>query len=505
MSITPRPGLHPADLTVRALPEKDLKANWSGYLPFDGYLTPPQIAKAYNMPASTGAGVKVAIIAPLGGGFLQTDLAKDFTDLKANGYFPSSQAVPVIKKVFLDGTTGSFANDPYQANMENTLDIYCVATMAPSADITIYFCYDFGGGITRAISDGCDIITISYAYSVEPGDPTIDSNYWGEDFESIFAVAEAAGVAICVASGDSGAGANRAGTAALGVGYPSSSPSVISVGGTYLNLWFPSDNPTVYGAKVDERFYEGDDNSDPSFGASWGGGGGVSNVFALPDFQDGLSYLPVPAVPNGDDGYSAVKLTKRGIPDISAPMSGYVMYYSGNPVGVGGTSAAAPVMAGILARYQSLTGKRRSSRQYNKLFYSNSLNSAFYDRNSGIWTEGVTQVAGVPTGYQAATGWDPLIGLGSPRCDVIYNIMRSKLLYPKLNNGIRPWGNDNGNTDPVYWLKFYPDGMADYFKLNSLPTGQLWPRPLYTSAKLLHDGSGQIIVGSFGQRVTTND
>ena len=486
MATTPSPGLRPANLIVRPLPADDNRAsilpqyshrpsnskpseilvdhstptsNWRGYVPYDGYVTPPQIAKTYQVPASTGAGVKIGIIAPLGGGFLQSDLNKSFADLKSNGYFTSSQTAPIINTVLLDGVSGDFNDDPYDANIENTLDIYCIATMAPAAEITIYFGYDFAGLIARAVSDECHILSISYAWPAEPGEPGIDPYWTGEDLEGVFAAAEAANIAICVASGDSGAGRTIDGNVSLGVSYPSSSPQVISVGGTYLELWFPSDNPADFGFKVDDRYYETDDNSDEAFGPSWGGGGGISRVFSRPDFQTGLKYYPEAQNPNWvrsrvDEQGPGEPLTMRGIPDISAPMNGYVMYHNGQPISVGGTSAAAPVMAGILARYQSLTQKQLSSTKYNKLFYSSDL-AGFNELPAGLglgaWLvagTGTTQVGGIPEGYYGIRGWDPVIGLGSIRGTSFYNSLRSRTRYPKINYGVRQ-----------YW-------------------GQMWPRPI---------------------------
>jgi len=437
------------------------KPNWKGNIPYDGYVSPPQIAKAYSLPASTGVGVKIGIIAPLGGGFLQSDLDKSFADLKSNGYFKSNQSAPIINTVLLDGVSGDFNDDPYDANVENTLDIYCIATMAPAAEITIYLGYDFAGLISRAVSDGCHILSISYGNNAEPGEPGIDPNNQPDTLEAALADAEAANVAVCVASGDSGAGRlNQSGDyQELGPSYPASSPQVISVGGTNLWLWLPTDYYKDWGYKIDDRYYESDDNKDNLFGPSWGGGGGISRVFSSPDFQTGLRYYPEEQNPNWvrsrvDEQGPGEPLTMRGYPDISAPMNGYILYYEGELWGVGGTSAAAPVMAGILARYQSLTGKQLSSTKYNKLFYSSGLAGftelpAFYTTADWVMPgTGTTYVDGTPEGYYGTRGWDPVVGLGPIRGSSFYNLLRSKTRYPKINYGVRQ-----------FW-------------------GQMWPRPI---------------------------
>jgi subtilase family serine protease len=129
-------------------------------IPVTGYVTPPQIADAYNIPKGDGLGVKVGIIS-LGGGWQQSDLTSALTDLNLPNNKPT--------QVLLDGATGTFNpnfNDPSNASVENALDLYCVATMVPRANIVIYIGINttnsFNNVISRAVSDGCDIITISW-------------------------------------------------------------------------------------------------------------------------------------------------------------------------------------------------------------------------------------------------------------------------------------------------------------------------------------------------------
>ena len=128
----------------------------SGSIPVAGYITPPQIATAYNIPAHNGQGIRVGIIS-LGGGFLQSDLDKSMTDMG----LPS----PTITQILLDGETGTFDSTD-NASVENTLDIYCVASMVPMADIRIYISSNsfqgFNDAIFQAVADNCDAITISW-------------------------------------------------------------------------------------------------------------------------------------------------------------------------------------------------------------------------------------------------------------------------------------------------------------------------------------------------------
>jgi kumamolisin len=375
-------------------------------IPINGYLTPPQIAKAYNIPEATGYGVKIGIIS-LGGGFLQSDLNKAFVDLRNAGLIASTISTPTINQVLLDGASGSFSGD-LNSSGENTVDIYCVATIAPLANITIYIGNTWESPINQAIADGCHILTISWA--------TLENTF----LESIFSIANSHKVAICVASGDWGS--SFPGFTDLEPCYPSSSPNVISIGGTKLLL--NGDN---------SRLSESDDNRDISFGTTWGGGGGVSTIFSLPNWQANLYYTPIVSNVIG----SPTTLTMRGLPDISAPMNGYAVYFNNGLYAFGGTSLASPVMAGILARYQQLTGVQRSSIDYNTLFYSNP--SAFYDITVGTNNTQITD------GYAGTSGWDAVTGLGPPIGTSIYKAIHTGSTFPKLNRGFRP---TTGQTYP---------------------------------------------------------
>lgn len=397
-----------ADLrTVDVTPAADSPAVTLGSY-IRNYLTPPQIATAYGIPKATGYGVNIGIFS-FNGGFLQSDLNKSFTDLQAAGLIDSSLNVPTIRQVLLNGKTGTFSLSPDVGSGENTVDIYCAACVAPRANITIYIGSNYASMMTAAIADGMDIITISWA----------SSEY--TTYESYFSQAAAAKIAVLAASGDWGSTLGTGGTT-LTPCYPSTSPYVLSVGGTKLTL-----------TSLDQRSTESDDNRDPNFNSGkWGGGGGISTLFSLPSWQTGLYYTPIT---NGVTG-SPTPLTTRGVPDISAPMNTYVLYTNGVIGGSGGTSLASPVLAGILARYTELTGIRRSSPEWNTIAYSNP--NAFYDIIVG------TNNSVITSGYAGTTAWDCVTGLGPPIGTSIYKTIRTNTVFPKKNYGFRP------TTGPAY-------------------------------------------------------
>jgi kumamolisin len=122
-------------------------------------------------------------------------------------------------------------------------------------------------------------------------------------------------------------------------------------------------------------------------------GGGVSQVFPLPTWQQNAN---VPKSPNGKPG--------RGVPDVAGdadPATGYNIVVDGSPTVIGGTSAVAPLWAGLLALINQSLGKPVGF--LNPLIYETNLAATFHDITVGN-----------NDGYKAARGWDPCTGLGSP-------------------------------------------------------------------------------------------
>ena len=155
-------------------------------------------------------------------------------------------------------------------------------------------------------------------------------------------------------------------------------------------------------------------------------GGGISSFVSAPSWQANLTYKTYP-----DNVVHNV--TTRSIPDISAPMNGYGLWLNGNVMSVGGTSASAPIMAGMVARFISLNGGRRPIQPLNKLFYNN-LNS-FYDIPTG------NNASLLPIGYAATPGWDATTGWGSQT--------NATQTYQSITSGGLKVKNSSGAWAPV--------------------------------------------------------
>jgi len=187
-------------------------------------------------------------------------------------------------------------------------------------------------------------------------------------------------VTVCAAAGDSGSGDGLPGKAAH-VDFPASSPHVLACGGTRLE--------STAGTVSAETVW----NEGPSSAT----GGGVSAFFALPSYQSDANVRPPSANPPHRIG--------RGVPDVAGdadPETGYRIRVDGSEFIIGGTSAVAPLWAGLVALVNEKLGTPAGF-----------VNPALYAQGSaaGAFRDITTGGNGA---YDATPGWDPCTGWGSP-------------------------------------------------------------------------------------------
>ncbi|HEV2275856.1 MAG TPA: S53 family peptidase [Acidobacteriaceae bacterium] len=330
--------------------------------------TPPQVAQIYSFPTGVnGAGETVGIL-EFGGGYQTADLQTYFQQLGI--------PTPSVTAVLVDGATNS-PGDPNGADGEVMLDIEVVGSVAPGAKIAVYFAPNteqgFVDAVTTAIHDSAhkpSILSLSW------GGP---EDSWSQQtltaLDNVFQSAAALGVTVTVASGDNGSSDGETGNH---VDFPASSPHVLACGGTEL--------VAQNGKRQKETVW-----NDLSAGGG-ASGGGVSASFPLPSWQANAN---VPAPPSSAGG--------RGVPDVAgnaAPSTGYQVLVDGQSQVIGGTSAVAPLWAGLLA----LVNQKRGSAvgMVNQTLYQ-SGSSDFFDITSG--SNGA---------FSAQKGWDACTGLGAP-------------------------------------------------------------------------------------------
>lgn len=347
-------------------------ARWHAQEAESTSFTPLQVASLYKFPPGTGHGQCVAII-ELGGGERSADLSSYFSSLNIAGG-------PTVTVVSVDHAKNHPTGDPNGPDGEVMLDIEVVGALVPRAKIVLYFAPNTDAGFLDAITT---------AIHDETNNPSVISISWGgpesswtsqamDGFNSAFQSAAALGVTVCVASGDNGS-SDGATDGSDHVDFPASSPYVLACGGTTLQAAGSSiTSKTVW-------------NDGPQGGA---GGAGVSSVFPLPTWQAGLKATKT-------SGGSS-PLTMRGVPDVCGdadPQTGYDVRIDGTNTAIGGTSAVAPLWAGLVALVNEAKGSNVGF--VNPTLYANP--DAFHDVTTGNNGD-----------FSAGPGWDACTGLGSP-------------------------------------------------------------------------------------------
>jgi kumamolisin len=337
-----------------------------------GTFTPPQLAKLYDFPSGLdGKGECIAII-ELGGGYRTADLKAYFKSL--------GLSVPKVKTVRVDGAK-NHPTTPDGADGEVMLDIEVAGAIAPKSQIVVYFAPNTDQGFLNAVTQ---------ALHDKTNKPSVISISWGgpeaswtsqslTQYDQAFQTAAALGVTICAAAGDNGSSDGES-DGAVHVDFPASSPNVLGCGGTEL---------VASGASISSEtvWNEGSDSAT---------GGGISSTFPIPDYQKNVP-MPAPSGP-GAAAY-------RGVPDVAGdadPNTGYQVRVDGQDLVIGGTSAVAPLWAGLIGLMNQKLGTPVGF--LNPLLYGSlSGKNLFNDVTSG--NNGA---------YTAGPGWDACTGWGSP-------------------------------------------------------------------------------------------
>jgi kumamolisin len=342
-------------------------------------LTPPQVAALYNFPAGPATGQAIGLI-EFGGGYAPDDITVFFNRL--------GRPAPSLVSVGVDGAANSPGSDP-NADGEVALDIDVAGSVAAGADIAVYFAPWTEQGwidiITTAVHDTVNrpsVLSISWGW---PENQTAGALTWTSAAISAVGVtfqeAAALGVTVLAASGDTGSDCGI-GDGHAHVLYPATDPYVTACGGTRISH--------VAGSAFTETTWSGSSGST---------GGGISDVFPLPGWQQGAG---VPGSVNG--GHPG-----RGIPDVAGnadPASGYPIVVKGSVQQTGGTSAVCPLYAGLVALINAAAGGPAG--YLNPKLYPLGGSAVFRD----IADDASNATNGAP-GYQATAGWDACTGLGS--------------------------------------------------------------------------------------------
>jgi kumamolisin len=340
---------------------------------------PNNVARLYAFPTSvTGKGQCIALI-ELGGGFTPSDTTSAF---KSMGLTP-----PTVVAVSVDGGKNTPSPDD-GADGEVALDIQVAGGGAPGAKIAVYFAPNTDAGFVDAISSAVhDTTNRPSVVSISWG--SAESNWTQQAIQSMNTAlqdASTVNVSVFVASGDN-LSTDGVNDGKAHVDFPASSPWAIGCGGTSI---------TVSGTSITNETVWNDGDS--------GGGGGISDLFPVPTFQQNAS-LP----PSVNDGQ-----TRRGVPDVAgdaAPGTGYRIVVNGQTEVVGGTSAVAPLWAGLTALINE--GATTPVGFFLPFLYANSTLLRQI-------TQGDNNPTGSDVGYAAGPGWNACTGLGVPNGESLF-------------------------------------------------------------------------------------
>jgi hypothetical protein len=379
----------------------------SGDPPSTNPITVPHIAQLYQFPTNSAAGQTIAIFSEAGYQTVDTD--KYFSTLGI--------AKPTITDITVDASNDG-SEDP-----ETTQDICISASAAPGAAVAVYFTtYSQQGWvdlITRVVHPNagdptCSVLSSSF-YVSNGDDATTLMNEgvsvaWINAVTAAFQDAAMQGVTVCIASGDTGTD-SKVGDGKAHVQYPATDPWVLSAGGTTVG--------NVSGSNFDEYVWN-DTTTVMGFNPTGATGGGISDHFPLPTYQTSAG------VPHSlNDNHVG-----RGVPDVASNASansGYPIPLQGaaslgipNPFPGSGTSAAAPLWAGLIATLNAALGTNVGF--VNPVLYE--IGSAGFRDIVGAPGPADNGLNGVP-GYPAGIGWDACTGWGSPNGMALLNALKA--------------------------------------------------------------------------------
>jgi len=433
-------------------------------------VTVPQVTQLYNFPTNSAAGQTIAILSE--DGYQMSDITSTF------GGTP-----PTITDISVDASNSGF--DPVG---ETTQDISIAGLAAPGAAIAVYFTtYDEKGWvdlITRWVHPNagdphCSVLSTSFY--VSNGDDTTElmnegvSTAWLDAVDTALQDAALQSVTFVTVSGDYGVDLTSYNGNSDGkqhVAYPGSDPWALCCGGTTVG--------NISGSSFDEYVW-----NDTYFGTSVATGGGVSDRYPLPSYQNSAG------VPKSlKDNHVG-----RGVPDVAAnasPTSGYKITYNGGPGNGNGTSAAAPLWAGLIAIINAALGENVGF-----------INPALYEIGSAGFRD-ITSPPGPADngingvqGYPAGPGWDACTGWGSPNGQALLSGLKAiytRQLYFVVDKST--YGRDEvgdvistggGKYTDAFWLVL--EGFSQN-QLGSLMPTLSGPFSSVTGITIAPDGAG---------------
>ncbi len=324
------------------------------------------VAEAFDYPVQhgcNGAGVTVAV---------EIDTPINSSDVA--GYL-SAAGVTQTGTITNEAVNGG-GNASSSDYTETALDVETISGLAPGANIIVYNFPDLSSqsieaGYNQTVSDGkASVVNSSFG-----GCETSDTAFTNTT-NTIAEQAAAKGMTFVASSGDSGSDECGTGNNPPGVSSPATDPYFTAVGAVNF-----TDTSTGALASITA----GSDSSNGFLS-----GGGVSTIFALPSYQQGVANMVS---------------TGRNDPDVSLPGVGVMVYANGSQMQVDGTSWSSPEFVALMAEAVQLHGSSLG-------FINPTLYSIFTSTGYTDFTDVTTGSNGA---YTAGTGYDLVTGIGAPK------------------------------------------------------------------------------------------
>jgi subtilase family serine protease len=382
---------------------------------------PDQIRNAYGFQqlidnGITGAGRTIVIIDAYGSDTIQGDINT------FDAYF--GLPATTVNVIYPDGApSATSTNNRVGWKEETTLDVTTSHVVAPGATIDLV--------VAKSNNDSDILSATQYVADHNIGDVISQSfgeaeQCMGSDLLSqqhrVFGQLTSEGITLFASSGDQGAALPNCDNTGFikAASTPASDPNVTGVGGTDLIATPPTGTlPTSTAANPSFEVTPGGQYVSESVwneGLGDSGGGGISSVYARPDYQAPVvkdSHMrEVPDISySAATGHSILAIMTCTVADAPACGGSGVFVF-----GFGGTSAGSPQWAGLVALADQMAGGRVGA--INKTLYKlgkgGNASSYFHDTTTGD----NSVPAGAPgtpiTGFSAVPGWDAASGWGSP-------------------------------------------------------------------------------------------
>ena len=402
--------------------------------------SPSDIAGAYDFNGAYashdyGQGVTIAIVDAYGDPNLQYDLYS----------FDHISGLPAVNLSvnYPEGQPPSVST-PWA--IETASDVEWAHAMAPEANISLYVSPNSNlesmMNITSMIVNEKLASIISFSWGIPEVSVTGSEM---KAFSSILNKAASYGISVVAASGDLGA---FDGEPLPSVNFPASDPSVLSVGGTSLAYFDNIMYQYAWGGNIS--------------GTSYGSGGGYSNYFSVPPYQEGIKNIT----------------DRRGVPDVAMDANNETGVYSiigGGEYRIGGTSIGAPIWSAVIALIDSKYGIDLGNPDY--LFYRIA--------STPLYNQSFSQIVSGSNGfYSASPGWNPVTGLGTP---IVWNLIldSGKILQP-FGTLISMYGNNPNFT-----------GLSANVSVSEIPENLSFASGLDYFYVSLHDSQEQYVDAGF--------